>query len=213
MRHAFFILTTALLGIMLQSAAADACSSIKAGAQLETFECTSTVCNQDTSSSKIFTISGSLVLGNRRATPTLASLVVELEARIDGSYTTVARRVLNENGDDVIENCEGIFSDDPMPGRLVLVDGAGNPISFASVKNLPEGRIGLNYIASFSGAIPGLDPGAKVRVRTMTTAFNTHTSGTCSIDADNSGSTDLSVKTHVAKTKVSVPSLSLALMP
>ena len=213
MRQTTLTAIAALFGILLQSAAADACSSIKASAQLEMFQCMSCARNSDTLESSILTLSGSLVLSNRRAAPELASLVIELDAKIGNTFVPVARRVLNEAGDEIVENCEGLFADDALPGRLALVDGAGNPISFTSVKNLPEGRIALRYVASFGGAIPGLDPGSKLRVRTLATAINADAPRTCSIDANNDGSTDFSVKTHVTRSTVQMPATILALMP
>ena len=213
MRHSTLIVTALLFGTLIYSATAEACSSIKATAQIETFECASCGGDSDTQESSIFTVSGSLVLSNRRATPELASLVLEFEAKIDGSFVTVARRVLNESGDSVVENCEGLFADDALPGRLVLVDANQNPISFASVKSLPEGRTGLRYIASFGGGMPRLAPGTQVRIRVLTTAINADSSRTCEIDANNDGAVDSSVKTHITKSILRLPTTVLALMP
>ncbi len=213
MRRSTLIVIALLFGTLLHSATAEACSSIKASAQIEAFECADCGDGGNTEASSIFTVSGSLVLSNRRATPELASLVLELEAKIGGSYVPLARRVLNEAGDSVVENCEGLYADAALPGRLVLVDANQNPISFASVKSLPEGRTGLRYIASFGGGIPRMDPGTKVRVRVLATAINAHASGTCDIDANNDGATDSQVKTHTTVSNLRTPATVLALMP
>jgi len=213
MRRSTLIVTAVLFGTLLHSATVEACSSIKSGAQIEAFECASCGGDSDTQESSIFTVSGSLLLSNRRATPELASLVLELEAKIDGSYVRIARRVLNESGDAIVENCEGLFEEAALPGRLVLVDADQNPISFASVKHLPEGRTGIRYIASFAGGLPRLDPGTMIRVRVLATAINADASRTCEIDATNDGSIDSAVKTHVTHSILRVPATVLALMP
>jgi len=213
MRRFIPTLTAAIVGTLACAAIADACSAIKSNVQLEMFHCASCAGGGERPEAEILTVSGTLALSNRRATPELASLVVEIEAKVGGQWTALARRVLNENGDDVVETCEGIFASDAMPGRLVLVDAAGNPLPFAAVKQLPEGTTALRYVASFGGPIAGLGPGAKARARVFATAIGADATGTCDIDANNDSVIDLAVKTHAIRALLRVPATALALMP
>jgi len=200
-----------LFGILLQAADAAACSSLQVRPEIWIYECGCPCEGGSTPAPDIVTVSGTIVLRNGRATPELASLVVEVEAKVGGSFTPVARRVLNEAGDDVVETCDSLYEDSAYPGTLDFVDDAGNPIPFSSIKELPEGRISLSYVASFAGDIPGIEPGAKARVRTITTLMNADASRTCSIDANNDASIDDDVKTHSDRSTVKLPEMSIVL--
>ncbi len=200
-----------LFGTLLQAAAAVACSSLQVRPEIWIYECGCPCEDGSIPLPDIVTVSGTIVLSNGRATPELASLVVELEAKVGGRFTPVARRVLNEAGDDVVETCDRLYADSVLPGSLDFVDEDGNPIPFASIKNLPEGRVSLSYVASFAGNIPGIEPGGRARVRTITTLIDTDASRTCSIDANNDGSIDDAVKTHSDRSTVTLPEVPIVL--
>jgi len=191
-----------------------ACSSLGSSVNIETFECGP--CPDDPKQQgtqiPIFVATGRLQLSNRRAAPTLGSIVVELQKKIDRRYTPIARQVLNEMGDPMVHTCEGSFAQLPMSGRLVLTNSARQELTFADVKNLPEGRVTLHYLATFAG-ITNLDLGERVRIRVYTTAIGVHASRLCSVDADGDGSDDADVKTLRFQRTIRVPAIATLLTP
>ena len=82
-----------------------------------------------------------------------------------------------------------------------------------NIKNLPEGKFGLHYVASFAGPMPDIEPGGRIRARVFATAIGADASSTCAIDADNDGIVDAAVKTHRVRATVRVPTTTLALLP
>lgn len=186
-----------------------ACSSLGSSVNIETFECGP--CpedpNQEPVQIPIFVVSGQLKLSNRRSAPTLGSIVVELQKKIDRRYTPIARQVLNDFGDPMVHTCVDSFTQQPMTGRLVLTNAAGQELAFSDVKNLPEGRVMLRYIATFAG-LTNLELGERVRIRVYTTAFGVHASRLCSVDASGDGVNDLAVKTLRFQRTIRVPSVA-----
>jgi hypothetical protein len=214
MRRVAFIALILGMTIVSSSEVAYPCSAVRAGAQLNVFTCP---CpppggggNLET---QIYVVSGTVTLTNRRSAPDLASIVIELQARENGRYITVARRVLNEAGQSTVNTCNGPFTAGPIDGRVVLTDANGNELQFADVKNLPEGSATINFVATFAGAIPEIDLGERARVRVHTTAIGVDSPRTCEVDADGDGTIDNDVRTLVLQRVVRVPNVAGLLTP
>jgi hypothetical protein len=202
---------TLALGLAVLVEDARACSAVRSNVRLELFDC---FCpGEGALETPIFSVSGTMRLSNRKAAPTLASLVVELQTRRKGKYITVATLVINEADDAFVDTCRGGFSAGPVPGRIVFRDGNSNELTFGDVKNLPIGVTELNYIATFAGPIPGLELGGRGRIRVYTTTIGAHTSGTCTVDADGDGFNDQRVKTFRFQRAVRIPALAQLVFP
>jgi hypothetical protein len=188
-----------------------ACASLRATARMDTFGCS---CGQADLETPITVVSGTALIGNGRAVPTLASLIIELQARHDGGiYQPIARQVLSEAGSDLpparsVATCNGPVNSGPIAGRIKLVDANEKPMTFDQVKTIPLGVTPLNFIATFAGPLPQLVPGSRARVKVYTTAIHTDQPHTCTIDADADGSLDGDVKTLIFQKVVRVPTTS-----
>jgi hypothetical protein len=99
-----------------------------------------------------------------------------------------------------------------MSGRLVFTDTAGQELTFDDIKNLPEGRTMLQYIATFAG-VTNLELGERVRVKVYTTAFGVDASNTCSVDASGDGLNDADVKTLKFQRTIRVPAVATLITP
>ncbi len=196
------------LSLCTLSGVAYPCSVVRAGANISLFDCP---CGETVT--PIYVVTGTLVLTNRRASPTLASIVVELSAKQKSKYVVVARQVLDEANHSVVDTCLGSFAAGPIAGHIVLTDGMGMQLSFADVKNLPEGTVTLHYIATFAGNIPEIILGQRVKVKAFTTLIGAHANATCSIDADGDGSIDSSVRTLTFQKIIKVPAQATDLTP
>jgi hypothetical protein len=188
------------------------CSALSSSATIETFECFCEEGETQPNQLPIFVVSGKIKLTNRRSAPTLGSIVIELQKKIDRKYTPIARQVLNEGGDPMVHTCEGSFTQEPMTGGVVLTDATGHIVTFDDVKNLPEGRAMINYIATFAG-VTNLDLNERVRIKVYTTAFGVHASKTCQVDADGDGSDEAEVKTLRFQRTVRVPAIATLIAP
>ncbi|MBI3769138.1 MAG: hypothetical protein HY271_11700 [Deltaproteobacteria bacterium] len=193
-----------------------ACASLRVAARIDTFGCN---CSEGNLESPITVVSGTALLGNGRATPTLASIVVELQARQGSSpYQPIARQVLSDAGTDFppprsVATCNGPIAAGAITGRIKLVDANEQPLNFSDVKNIPVGVTPLRFIATFAGPLPELAPGSHARVKVYTTAINTDQPHTCTIDADGDGTIDSEVKTLIFQKAVRVPTVDLLINP
>jgi hypothetical protein len=188
------------------------CSALRSSAMIDTFECFCPEDPQQEQQIPIFVVSGAISLNNRQATPTLGSIVVEIDKRIGNTYTPVARQVLNEMGDPMVHTCLGSLMSDPPSGNIVLTDAAGHLLDFGDVKNLPEGRFTVHYIATFAG-VTNLALGDRVRIKVFTTAIGVHGTGTCTVDADGDGFDDVDVKTLKFQKSIRIPTFSNLITP
>ena len=200
-----------VIGLLGFAERAYPCAALRANARIDTFSCMGCDGNLET---QIYSVSGTAVISSAHAAPVLGSLVVEIQARQDnGSYIPAARQVVNAFGASSVSTCVGTLLAGPFPGKIVFVDKDGNELSFDSVKNISSGTNALNFIATFVGTIPELDPGERARVRVYTTAMNVDTNDLCSVDADGDGSIDTKVKTLIFRKLVRVPSTAFLLSP
>jgi hypothetical protein len=193
-----------------------ACATLRATGRIDTFACS---CAEGLDS-PITVVTGTALIGNARANPVLASLIVELQARKNGvgMYQPIARQLLSGQGTDypparTVTTCKGPISSGQVPGRIQLVDADENPLTFDDVKNIPRGVSPLNFVATFAGPLPDLKPGSRARLKVYTTAIGTDQPPTCSVDADGDGTTDSEVKTLISQIVVRVPSTSFLLTP
>jgi hypothetical protein len=202
------------LSVVTLSGVAYPCSAVRAAARIDLFTCPCPDPNGGGElQNPIYVVTGTLVISNRRSSPTLASIVVELDGKQGSKYVVSARQVLDEAGHSTVNTCLGSFTAGPIDGRIVLTDGAGNELTFAQVKNLPEGSIAIHYVATFAGSIPEITPGSRVRVKAYTTAIGADTTQTCSVDADGNGSIDQKVKTLTLQKIIKVPAIAAELTP
>jgi hypothetical protein len=153
------------------------------------------------------------VVTNGRAAPVLGSIVVELQAPSGFKYVPIARQVLNGLGSNFVDTCKGGFTGGPAAGSVVLTDGNGTEIPWDAVKNLPEGTVAINFLASFSGPLPGLQLGGRARVKVYTTAIGVESTLLCSVDADGNGTVDQDVKTLVFQKSLTVPATATLIQP
>ncbi|TMA80332.1 MAG: hypothetical protein E6J72_08670, partial [Deltaproteobacteria bacterium] len=194
-----------VLGVFGLSGVAYPCASLRGSARIDTVV---TPCHDENGGNLETTahvVTGTIVIGNQRATATLGSLVIELQAFENRHFTPVARKVLNAFGDSTVHTCLGPFSAGPYPGTFALVDVNGDPISFSSVTSLPLGTVAIRFVATFMGEIPEISPGERARVRVYTTAIGADVPRACVTDADGDGNTDFKVKTLTFQKLVRVP--------
>jgi len=192
-----------------------ACATFRASARIDRFDCS---CSEGNLETEITVVSGTAVIGNNLAAPTLTSLIVELQARQGGVYQPIGRQVLTATGSDFpppqsAQTCTGPVLAGPVAGRIKLVDPDGQPLTFDQVKHIPIGVTPLMFIATFAGPLPQLVPGAHARVSVYTTAMNTDQAHTCTIDADADGIIDSDVKTLISKKSVRVPTTAFLINP
>jgi hypothetical protein len=203
-----------VLSVLTMNGVAYPCSAVRAAARIDLFTCPCPDPNGGGNlESPIYVVTGTIVLSNQRANPTLGNIVIELDAKKKGKYVVAATQVLDEAGHSFVNTCNGSFAAGPIPGHIVLTDGAGNELTFAQVKNLPQGSVVLHYVATFAGTIPDVTPGSRVRVRAVTTAINTDSTHTCSVDADGNGSIDSNVRTLSLQKVVKVPAIAASITP
>jgi hypothetical protein len=218
MRRLLGLALLVALGVAATGGTAYPCAAIRASARLDSFACN---CDGGEGSleTQIFVVSGSVEVSNNMATPTLGSLVVELQAREAGHYVPVARQLTNATGATSVETCMGTLASGavetagPVEGRLALVDQAGNEVSFDDVKQLPDGEVTLRYVATYAGSIPELAPGERARVKVYLTSFNADFVQLCTVDASGDGVPDQDVLTLGFYTLVKVPSVSFLATP
>ena len=201
------------LGILGLGGPAYPCAALRATARIETFTCPCDDGSGGNLETPIYVVTGMLVATNGRAAPTLGSLVVEIQAREGRRYVPAAWQVLNGSGASSVQTCVRTFAAGPVPGRIVLVDGDGNELTFDEVKSLPRGMVALKFVATFAGPIPGLDAGEQARIKVYTTAIGVDAPRTCTIDANGDGSNDLHVKTLVFRKLVRVPRTASLITP
>ena len=215
------VVVAATLAVSLLGAAerAHACAALRAQARIDQFTCAACA-GSDTLEQTITEVSGSALIFNGHASPTLTSLVVELQARPIGTslYHMVGRQVLSATGTDyppsrIVQTCNGPIASGSIAGRIRLVDGNESPLTFDQVKAIPLGTTSLNFIATFAGSMPDLVPGTRARVRITTTAINTDGTHPCSIDADGDGTMDSDVKTLIFQKTVRVPTTAFLINP
>jgi len=115
-----------------------ACASMRGKAQLITVTRRCPLGSILPAESLTTLVRGTMKIMNRRTTPMLGSLVVEIDARSPKSYVAITRLVLDA-GDSAVETCEGAMAGGPVDGEIALLDAAGLPVSFDGVKHLPEG--------------------------------------------------------------------------
>lgn len=210
---ATLVLVGALLGLHER---AFACATLRATARIDQFSCTCTEGNLET---PITVVSGTALIGNGRANPTLTSLVVELQARQGNSvYQPVARQVLSDDGSEYpparhAQTCNGPLSAGPIAGRIKVVDPSEQDLTFDQIKNIPIGTTGINFVATFAGPLPQLKPGTNARVKVYTTAIGSDHPHPCAIDADEDGAMDAEVKTLIFQKAVRVPTTSFLINP
>src|SRR6185369_17528882 len=107
-----------------------ACATLRASGHIDQFSCG---CSEDLET-PITVVTGTALVGNGRATPTLTSLIVELQARPKsgpGIYQPVGRQVISDKGTDfppprTVTTCKGDLDAGPVPGRVQLIDGNQN---------------------------------------------------------------------------------------
>jgi hypothetical protein len=193
-----------------------ACATLRATGRIDVFGCN---CSTGLES-PITVVTGTALVGNGRATPTLTSLIVELQARQGGVgiYQPVARQVLSADGTDFppprsVATCKGPVAAGPVPGRITLIDQDEQPLSFDDVKHIPDGVTPINFVATFAGPLPQLKPGSHARLKVYTTAINTDQPHTCTIDADGDTVMDSAVKTLIFQKTVRVPTTSFLITP
>ena len=189
------------------------CTAVRTSARIATF---AAPCNDGQGGSLATTmhvVTGTVVLSNKYVQPTLGSLVVELQARENGDYVPVGRRVINALGSSSVNTCPGALSSGPSLGTLVFVDADGDPIGYDQMKDIPSGKYPLRYVATFIGDVPELDPGERVRVKTYITVVGVGGSNTCTTDADSDGDPDIGVRTFIMRKTARVPHLASQLSP
>jgi len=216
MRRISFVATNLFvlaLSFIALSGVAYPCSAVRSSARVDLFTCPCPDGNAGELQNPIYVVTGTISLTNRRAAPTLGNIVVELDGKQKSKYVPVARQVLDEAGHSIVNTCEGTFAAGPIAGRIVLTDDQGNELTFAQVKNLPEGTVTLHYVATFAGLIPEITPGSRIRVRTVATFIGADSPKTCSVDADGNGSIDNDVRTLVLQKVVKVPATAAELTP
>lgn len=213
----FSVAALALLGSLLALRVdAFACATLRASSRIDTFTCN---CSEGNLETPITVVSGTALIGNGLATPTLTSLVVELQARSgNGIYHPIGRQVISAAGSDFppsrsVSTCGGPLAAGPVAGRIKLVDANEQELTFDQVKNIPDGVTPLNFVATFAGPLPQLVPGSRARVKIYTTAKNTHQPHACTIDADNDGTVDSDVKTLFFQKSVRVPTTAFLINP
>ncbi len=207
---------TVVVALFAFQARALACATLRATGRLDTFACS---CAEGLEN-PITVATGTALVGNGRATPTLASLIVELQAKKNGIgvFQAVARQMISADGTDYppprsVATCKGPVTAGPVAGRIQLVDKDEKPLTFDDVKNIGDGITPINFVATFAGLIPELKPGSRARLKIYTTAVNTDQPHTCSIDADGDGSLDSAVKTLIFQTVVRVPTTAFLITP
>ena len=193
-----------------------ACATLRAQARIDSFGCN---CSEGNLETPITVVTGTALIGNGNALPTLASLVVELQARQGNSiYKPIARHVLSGGGSDFppprsVQTCNGPLAAGPIGGRITLVDADEHALTFDDVKNIPLGVTPLNFIATFAGPMPELKPGSRARVKVYTTAIDSDHPHTCNTDADADGTVDSNVKTLIFQKTVRVPTTTFLIAP
>ncbi len=193
-----------------------ACATLRATARIDTFGCN---CSEGDLETPITVVSGTALIGNGRAAPTLTSLIIELQARHGTSvYQPIARQILSAAGTDLppvrsVATCNGPVSSGPVAGRIKLVDANEQALTFDQVKSIPLGLTPLMFIATFAGPLPQLVPGSRARLKVYTTAINTDQPHTCTIDADANGTLDSNVKTLIFQKSVRVPTTAFLINP
>jgi hypothetical protein len=216
MPRPLFAVLVLLTAMLASSERAFACATLRAQARIDTFGCTCTGGNLET---PITVVTGTALIGNGNALPTLASIVVELQARQGNSiYKPVARHVLSSSGTDFppprsVQTCNGPMAAGPIGGRITLVDADEHALTFEDVKNIPVGVTPLNFIATFAGPMPELKPGSRARVKVYTTTINADHPHPCATDADGDGSVDTNVKTLIFQKTVRVPTTTFLINP
>lgn len=221
MLRSLVVAATLVVSLLGLEGRAHACAALRAQARIDQFscgECSSS--GEGNLETTITVVSGSALIFNGHASPTLTSLVVDLQARPTGTslYHTVARQVLSATGTDypparIVQTCNGPIFSGSTAGRIRLVDSSENPLTFDQVKAIPLGTTSLNFIATFAGPLPDLLPGARARVKIVSTAINTDGTHPCSIDADGDGTMDSNVKTLIFQKTVRVPTTSFLINP
>jgi hypothetical protein len=213
-------LATAVLALVVSLLAIQervfACATLRATARIDTFGC---ACSDNNLETPITVVSGTALIGNGRAAPTLTSIVVELQARQgSGIYLPVARQVISDAGSDfppprAVATCNGPLAAGPIAGRIKLVDANEQPLTFDDVKHIPLGVTPVMFVATFAGPLPQLTPGSRARVKVYTTATDTDQPHTCTIDADADGTVDSEVKTLFFQKAVRVPTVAFLIQP
>jgi hypothetical protein len=216
------VVAAALAGSLLAlEGQALACAALRAQARIDQFSCGACSGSGDGNLETIITVvSGTALIFNGHAAPTLTGLAVELQARPTGTslYHPVARQVISAGGTDypparIIQTCNGPITSGSVAGRIQLVNTSEQPLTFDQVKHIPLGTSGINFIATFAGPMPDLVPGARARVKITTTAIDTDGTHPCSIDADGDGITDFHVKTLIFQKGVRVPTTAFLINP
>src|SRR5437763_1605212 len=99
-----------VVSLLLAQERAFACATLRASGRIDIFSCG---CSEDLET-PITVVTGTAFVGNGRATPTLTSLIVELQARPNGIgvFQPVGRQVLSGNGTDfppprTVTTCKG----------------------------------------------------------------------------------------------------------
>ncbi len=202
-----------VLGVFGLSGVAYPCASLRGSARIDTVVTPCPDENGGNLETTAHVVTGTIVIANGRSTPTLGSLVVELQAFENRHFTPVARTVLNAFGDSTVHTCLGPFSAGPYLGTFALVDVNGDPISFSSVESLPLGTVAIRFVATFKGEIPEISPGERARVRVYTTAIGADVPHACVTDANGDGNTDFKVKTLTFQKLVRVPISSTDVFP
>ncbi len=204
-----------VLGVLGFAERAYPCAALRATASIALFSCVGGGDCDGNLETQIVSVTGTALISSAHLAPNLGSLVVEVQARQDnGSYVPAARRVVNRFGASSVSTCAGpLSSSGSFPGTIVFVDKDGNELNFDSIKNIPNGTTGLNFVATFVGTIPELDPGERARIRVYTTIKNADGSDQCSIDADGDGVVDANVRTLIFRKLVRVPSMAFLLSP
>ncbi len=199
-------LIAVIFAVLGASGVADACTAVRATARIDTVVAPCADGEGGALATTIHVVTGTVVLSNKYAHPTLGSLVVELQARENGDYVPVGRHVINGLATSSVNTCGGSLSEGPLLGSLELVDANGDPTTFDQMKNIPSGKSALRYVATFVGQVPEISPGERVRVKTYTTVGGLGGSQTCTTDADSDGDADIKVRTFSARKVVRVPS-------
>ncbi len=215
------VAATLAVSVLTLEGRALACAALRAQARIDQFTCGGcSSSGEGNLETPITVVSGSALIFNGHASPTLTSLVVELQARPTGTslYHAVARQVIAADGSDypparIVQTCNGPITSGSTAGRIKLVDGNESPLTFDQVKTISLGTTSLNFIATFAGPLPDLLPGARARVRIITTAINTDGTHPCTIDADGDGSVDSDVKTLIFQKTVRVPTTAFLINP
>jgi hypothetical protein len=220
------IVATALLGSLFAlEGRAHACAALRAQARIDQFSCGSCSSSGEGNLETVITVvTGTALIFNAHASPTLTSLAVELQARstegtpYHSTYHSIARLVISATGTDypparIVQTCNGPLMSGSVAGRIAFVDANEQPLTFDQVKTIPLGTTALNFIATFAGPLPDLVPGARARVNITSTAIDTDGSHPCSIDADGDGTVDSKVKTLIFQKTVRVPTTAFLINP